>query len=69
MPFALSLVNASKANPILLHLEHLHWADQPSLQLLQHLARRFKGSHLMVVGSIATSNLTGVTRFPRCSRN
>src|SRR5262245_20451937 len=45
------LVNASKANPIMLHLEDLHWADQASLLLLQHLARRFKGSRLMVLGT------------------
>jgi tetratricopeptide (TPR) repeat protein len=45
------LTNASKANPIMLVLEDLHWADQASLQLLQHLARRFKGSRLVVVGT------------------
>src|SRR5262249_59941204 len=45
------LVNASKANPIMLHLDDLHWADKPSLLLLQHLARRFKGSRLLVVGT------------------
>src|SRR5262249_26436978 len=45
------LVNASKANPIMLDLEDLHWADKPSLLLLQHLARRFKGSRLVVVGT------------------
>jgi DNA-binding winged helix-turn-helix (wHTH) protein/tetratricopeptide (TPR) repeat protein len=45
------LVNASKANFIMLHLEDLHWADRASLQLLQHLARRFKGSRLTVVGT------------------
>src|SRR5215469_8327466 len=45
------LVNASKANPMMLHLDDLHWADKPSLLLLQHLARRFKGSRLLVVGT------------------
>jgi len=45
------LANASKANPLMLHLEDLHWADRPSLQLLQHLARRFKGSRLVVLGT------------------
>ncbi|MBV8136492.1 MAG: AAA family ATPase [Deltaproteobacteria bacterium] len=45
------LVNASKANPIMLHLDDLHWADKPSLLLLQHLARRMKGSRLMLVGA------------------
>ena len=32
-------------------LDDLHWADKPSLLLLQHLARRFKGSRLVVVGT------------------
>jgi predicted ATPase len=45
------LVNASKAHPIMLHLDDLHWADKPTLLLMQHLARRFKGSRLMVVGT------------------
>src|SRR5262249_7887844 len=39
------------ANPIMLHLDDLHWADRPSLLLLQHLARRFKGSRLIVIGT------------------
>ena len=45
------LINASRANPIMLLLDDLHWADKPSLLLLQHLARRFKGSRLIVVGT------------------
>jgi tetratricopeptide (TPR) repeat protein len=45
------LLNASKIRPIMLALEDLHWADKASLQLLQHLARRFKGSRLAVVGT------------------
>jgi predicted ATPase len=45
------LINASKANPIMLQLDDLHWADKPSLLLLQHLARRFKGSRLIVIGT------------------
>jgi tetratricopeptide (TPR) repeat protein len=45
------LVSASRASAIMLHLEDLHWADQPSLQLLQHLARRTKGSRMVVVGT------------------
>jgi len=45
------LVNASKANPIMLRLEDLHWVDKASLPLLQHLAHRFKGSRLIVVGT------------------
>jgi tetratricopeptide (TPR) repeat protein len=45
------LINASKASPIMLQLEDLHWADKPTLLLLQNLARRFKGSRLLVVGT------------------
>ena len=45
------LINASKANPIMLLLDDLHWADKPSLLILQHLARHFKGSRLVVVGT------------------
>ena len=45
------LINASKTHPIMLLLDDLHWADKPSLLLVQHLARRFKGSRLIVVGT------------------
>jgi class 3 adenylate cyclase/tetratricopeptide (TPR) repeat protein len=45
------LVRGSKINPIMLHLEDLHWADKPTLLLLQHLTRRFKGSRLVVIGT------------------
>ena len=45
------LVNASAAQPILLILEDLHWADKPSLLLLQHLARRLGGTRIALVGT------------------
>ncbi len=45
------LVNASGANPLMLVLDDLHWADRPTLLLLQHLARRLEGSRLLVVGT------------------
>jgi predicted ATPase len=61
------LINASKANPIMLLLDDLHWADKPSLLLLQHLARRFKAAVSSWSAPIATSSSIGVTRFPRCS--
>ena len=43
------LVNASRAGPIVLILDDLHWADAPSLSLLQHLARRLSDSRLVVI--------------------
>jgi hypothetical protein len=45
------LINASKANPTLLVLDDLHWADKPSLLLLQHLVRRLKGSRIFILGT------------------
>ncbi len=45
------LVNASRANPLVLVLDDLHWADRPTLLLLQHLARRFEGSRLLILGT------------------
>jgi class 3 adenylate cyclase len=45
------LVAASSATPIVLLLDDLHWADKPSLLLLQHLARRVPASRLIVLGT------------------
>src|SRR5581483_9643619 len=45
------LVNASRATPIVLLLDDLHWADAPSLRLLQHLSRRLADSRLLVIGT------------------
>src|SRR5919106_800201 len=36
--------------PLMLVLDDLHWADKPSLLLLQFLARQLTESHLLVVG-------------------
>ncbi|HZA25355.1 MAG TPA: AAA family ATPase, partial [Dehalococcoidia bacterium] len=44
------LKNASQTQPLLLVLDDLHWADKPSLLLLQFLARQMGGSRLLVVG-------------------
>ncbi|MGH2783786.1 MAG: protein kinase domain-containing protein [Actinomycetota bacterium] len=45
------LVNAAAATPIVLLLDDLHWADKPSLLLLQHLARKVPSSRLIVLGT------------------
>ena len=44
------LKSASQSQPLLLVLDDLHWADQPSLLLLQFVARQMADSCLMVVG-------------------
>ncbi len=45
------LKNAAAREPLVLFLDDLHWADAPSLRLLQFLARELSGSRLLVIGS------------------
>ncbi|MEE8370341.1 MAG: adenylate/guanylate cyclase domain-containing protein, partial [Dehalococcoidia bacterium] len=45
------LKNASKSQPIVLVLDDLHWADKPSLLLLQFLARELRGARIMVLAT------------------
>jgi predicted ATPase/class 3 adenylate cyclase/tRNA A-37 threonylcarbamoyl transferase component Bud32 len=45
------LKNASKSQPLVLVLDDLHWADKPSLLLLQFLARELRGARLLVLGT------------------
>jgi predicted ATPase len=44
------LKNAAQSQPLMLVLDDLHWADKPSLLLLQFLARQLAESRLLVVG-------------------
>ena len=39
------------SQPLVLVLDDLHWADKPSLLLLQFLARELRGARLLVVGT------------------
>ncbi|MEX2557224.1 MAG: AAA family ATPase [Actinomycetota bacterium] len=45
------LVAASRTTPLVLLLDDLHWADKPSLLLLQHLARKVPASRLIILGT------------------
>jgi class 3 adenylate cyclase len=45
------LKNASQRQPHVLVLDDLHWADKPSLLLLQFMARELRGSRLLVLGT------------------
>ena len=48
---------ASRA-PLLIVLDDLHWADQPSLLLLQHLARELLRMRILVVGTYRDTDLS-----------
>jgi len=45
------LLETSRAAPLVLILDDLHWADRPSLLLLQFLAREMQAAHLLVVAT------------------
>ncbi len=45
------LKNAGSAQPLVLILDDIHWADKPSLLLLQFLARELRGARLLVLGA------------------
>ena len=42
---------AARANPMVLVLEDLHWADEPTVLLMQHLAQHLAPLPLLVVGT------------------
>ena len=45
------LKGASQTQPLVLILDDLHWADKPSLLLLQFVAGELAGSRLLVIGA------------------
>ncbi len=47
----LFLKNAGRVRPLVLILDDLHWADKPSLLLLQFLARELGDAHLLLIGT------------------
>ena len=55
------------SRPLVLVLDDLHWADEPSLLLLQFLARELGDSRLLISGPTATSSSAATTRSPRFS--
>lgn len=49
-PITTFLKNAAQEQPMVLILVNLHWADKPSLLLLEFLTPELAGSHLLVLG-------------------
>jgi class 3 adenylate cyclase len=45
------LKNAAQRQPLVLFLDDLHWADAPTLRMLQFLARELSDSRLLVIGT------------------
>jgi predicted ATPase len=52
------LKSAAQSQPLMLVLDDLHWADKPSLLLLEFLARQLATSRLLVVGCYRDAELS-----------
>ena len=52
------LKTASQRQPLVLILDDLHWADQPSLMLLQFVARELNGARLLIIGTYRDMELS-----------
>ena len=49
--------------PLMILLDDLHWADQPSLALLQHVLRNTQHDRLLVVGTYRDTDLARAREF------
>jgi predicted ATPase len=52
------LKTASQRQPLVLVLDDLHWADQPSSMLLQFVARELGGARLLIIGTYRDMELS-----------
>ena len=52
------LERASRSQPLVLILDNLHWADRPSLLLLEFLAQEFANGRLLVLGTYRDEELS-----------
>ena len=52
------LKNASQNQPLIIVLDNLHWADRPSLLLMEFLGQEIGDSHLLVVGTYRDADLS-----------
>jgi class 3 adenylate cyclase len=72
------LHNASQSQPLVLFLDDLHWADKPSLLLLQHIGRHGTSDRLLVLATYRdieldrthplSESLAALRRLPNFSR-
>lgn len=52
------LTELATAQPVLLVLEDLHWADSASLDLLRHVTRGLGGQHVLIVATYREDEIT-----------
>ena len=53
------LKKLSQAQPLILVLDDLHWADESSLHLIEFLVHEINGSRILVIGAYRETEITG----------
>jgi hypothetical protein len=61
---AAGLANASTAQPLVIVLDDLHWADEGSIRLLQFLARDTRPRRLAIIGTYRDTDLDPAHPLP-----
>ncbi|MGH9266329.1 MAG: ATP-binding protein, partial [Acidimicrobiales bacterium] len=61
-----AFATASQAQPLVLVIEDLHWADEGSVRLLEFLAHDPRPRRLAVIGSYRDTDLAPAHPFARC---
>ena len=51
--------------PLVIALDDLHWADKPTLLLLQHIARELARMRVLIVGNYRDTDITPPERALR----
>ncbi|MFY9613994.1 MAG: AAA family ATPase, partial [Candidatus Dormiibacterota bacterium] len=59
------MARAAMVRPQLLLLDDLHWADEATVLLLQHLAERVAGSRVLILGTYRDTDLDSAKPFAR----
>ncbi len=54
------LINIASEKPLILFLDDIHWADNPSLHLIQYLARHTKNAGVLIIGAYRPEELQKV---------
>ena len=62
---ARALAAAAGRAPILLVIDDLHWADDPTLQMLRHVTRGAENARLLMLGTYRTTEVAGTEHVVR----
>ena len=62
------LKNATQSQPLMLVLDDLHWADRPSLLLLEFICQEIQEIPLLIVGTYRDETLGNLIRQPSFNR-